>query len=464
MCDTVVAVGKATKDGSVILGKNSNRLPNEAHNIEYVFGKEYAKNSKVKCTYISIPQVEQTYDVLLLKPFWMFGCEMGANEHGVTIGNEAVWSKEPIRDTGLLGMDLMRLALERASTAKTALETITTLLEKYGQGGPCSYNMTNRNYHNSFIIADKQEAWVLETADKYWITEKVKDIRTISNSLSIEKEYDLIHPDLIKRAVDKGYSKSKEEFSFASDFIPKFRIYHVLAETSPRAHKFTRGINRQECTTKLMLNNRGKVTPKDVMDVLRNHNITPKEELNWSSSKAKPKSPCHHATNFTLPDQTTGSLVSHIKKDLQVHWVTGSSIPCISTFKPIFLPKPGLQTKFKTSDGIYNPEGFWWINEKFQRLVNLDYQNRLAVFKEERDALEKDFLNKTEEIIKSTSKGISDENIKTMVKVSDDSFVNSIKKVNEWTSKIEKMPIKVKTGLIYRIYWNKQNKKAKLKE
>ena len=139
MCDTVVAVGNSTKDGSVILGKNSNRVANEAHNIEYIPRKKHSRNSKVKCTYISIPQVEQTYDVLLLKPFWMFGCEMGANEHCLTIGNEAVWTKEPIRNTGLLGMDLMRLALERTKTAKTALEAIVSLLGEYGQGGQCSY-------------------------------------------------------------------------------------------------------------------------------------------------------------------------------------------------------------------------------------------------------------------------------------------------------------------------------------
>ncbi|NIV38771.1 MAG: peptidase U34, partial [Anaerolineae bacterium] len=31
MCDTLVAVGDATADGSVILAKNSDRQPNEAH-------------------------------------------------------------------------------------------------------------------------------------------------------------------------------------------------------------------------------------------------------------------------------------------------------------------------------------------------------------------------------------------------------------------------------------------------
>ncbi len=462
MCDTVVAVGNSTKDGSVILGKNSNRVANEAHNIEYIPRKKHSRNSKVKCTYISIPQVEQTYDVLLLKPFWMFGCEMGANEHGLTIGNEAVWTKEPIRDIGLLGMDLMRLALERTKTAKTALEAIVSLLGEYGQGGQCSYGVVGRDYHNSFIIADPQEAWVLETADKYWIAEKVKNIRTISNTLSIETEYDLIHPDLIKHAVEKGYSKSKADFNFARDFIPKFRIYHAVKESSQRSQYFTKGFDRQQCTTTLMLRNAGKITPKDVMNVLRNHNIKPEKESNWSPAKAKANSPCHHATGIIIPDQSTGSLVSHILKDIQIHWVTGSSAPCISTFKPIFFPKPVLKKKLKLSDALYDPDSFWWFNEKFQRLVSQDYQQRLNVLEDERNGLEEGFIEKTGDIIKTISGKPSEDELKKMTKISNDAFTESIKKIKEWTEKMDKLPVKAKPGYRNRVFWNRQNKQVML--
>ncbi|MCE7743160.1 MAG: hypothetical protein GOP50_11985 [Candidatus Heimdallarchaeota archaeon] len=463
MCDTVVAVGNATKDKSVIFGKNSNRVANEAHNIEFIKGKKNKKNSKVKCTYISIPQVEQTFDVLLLKPFWMVGCEMGANEYGVTVGNEAVWSKEPVRDTGLLGMDMMRLALERTKTAKEALTTITDLLDKYGQGGQCSYRVIGRDYHNSFIIADSKEAWVLETADKYWIAEKVKDIRTISNTLSIGNNYDLIHPDLIKDAIEKGYSKSKEDFHFANDFIPKFRIYHALKESGTRSQHFTKGQDRQQCTTALLLRNKGKITPKDVMAVFRNHNIPEEEENTWSADKAKASSPCHHSTNFTIPDQTTGTLVSHIKKNIQVHWVTGSSVPCISTFKPIFFPKPGLKKKLKASDALFDENAFWWMNEKFQRLVCLDYQKRISTFKKERDELENGFSKQVNEIVaKVKGKPSEKTDLKKMEKITSDAFSKSIKKIKKWTEQIQHLPIESKTNFIYRSYWNKQNKQARL--
>ena len=113
--------------------------------------------STVKCTYREIPQVEHTYEVLLAKPFWMWGAEMGANEHGVTIGNEAVFTKVPYdKEPGLIGMDFLRLALERSKTAREALTVITQLLEQYGQGGNCGFQHL-LYYHNSFLIADPRD-------------------------------------------------------------------------------------------------------------------------------------------------------------------------------------------------------------------------------------------------------------------------------------------------------------------
>lgn len=90
---------------------------------------------------------------------------MGANECGVVIGNEAVWTTEPTRSKGLLGMDLVRLGLERGASAMKALQVIVELLSQYGQGGNCAEHLT-MNYHNSFLI-------MVEVRDRLSIQQKL---------------------------------------------------------------------------------------------------------------------------------------------------------------------------------------------------------------------------------------------------------------------------------------------------
>lgn len=64
-----------------------------------------------QCTYIEIDQASFTFPVILSKPAWMWGAEMGANDQGVCIGNEAVWSvlnSSDEKEERLLGMDFVR--------------------------------------------------------------------------------------------------------------------------------------------------------------------------------------------------------------------------------------------------------------------------------------------------------------------------------------------------------------------
>ena len=183
MCDTIVALGSATEEGFTLFGKNSDREPDEAQNILIVPRKNHDLNETVQCAYLTIPQVPETARVLLCQPFWMFGAEMGANEYGVVIGNEAIFTKEKPDKIGLTGMDLIRLALERSRTARQALEVIIELLEEHGQGGNCGYRFKLK-YMNSFLIADKKEAYVLETVKTWWAWKKIKDVWSISNIIS----------------------------------------------------------------------------------------------------------------------------------------------------------------------------------------------------------------------------------------------------------------------------------------
>nr|CAI5827513.1 unnamed protein product [Callosobruchus analis] len=224
-CDTFVVLPPLTKYG-VVFGKNSDRPQGEVQ--EIVYHPSHDTPDPVKCTYIEVEPSSPTKAVILSKPNWMWGAEMGANECGVVIGNEAIHTNDNEGDHDptvkrLLGMDLVRLGLERSSSANEALDVITQLLEKYGQGGPCSKDDPGFVYHNSFLIADSTTAWVLETSGKHWAAAQVTSgYRNISNVLTITTQIDK------KSAGIEEYVKSKGLWNGDVSF---FWLIYVVVQT-----------------------------------------------------------------------------------------------------------------------------------------------------------------------------------------------------------------------------------------
>ena len=164
----------------------------------------------LRATYISVPQVRHTYACVLLKPHWIWGAEMGWNEFGLNIGNEAVFTREKReKQDGLIGMDLLRLALERCRSAKEALKLITTMIGEYGQGGNCGFHKAFY-YDNAFLIADENEAYVLETAGRSWAVKKAGEVETISNCLGLRADYEAVLSRR-KRRFQKGASKPSRD-------------------------------------------------------------------------------------------------------------------------------------------------------------------------------------------------------------------------------------------------------------
>ncbi len=303
MCDTFVALPDATLSGELIFGKNSDRPSGEVQDVVAFPAQQYAADDTAQCTYLQIPQTRQTFAVILSKPRWMWGAEMGANEHGVVIGNEAVWTTQPYAETGLLGMDLVRLGLERGATAYAALQVIVDLMEVHGQGGNCAEHFAF-NYHNSYLIADQIEAWVLETAGRYWVAEKITGgTRSISNSLSIHGKGDLQHPEL-----DRVLARSLEEATQAVeqpapgpefDFARLFSGVEAGGALSP--------LSREGRVRQLCRRNEGKFTVETAKSILRDHtgNV------------------CWHG-DF----ETRGSQVSALSPGNHAHWFIEGPFPC----------------------------------------------------------------------------------------------------------------------------------------
>lgn len=182
-CDTSVIVPPLTADGSVIFAKNSDRSVNECQPLVHIPRGVHPKGGTLRTQYLDIPQVQTTWEVIGSAPYWLWGFEMGVNEWGVTIGNEAVHTREPTHEQALIGMDLVRLGLERATAAEEAVRVIGALVEEYGQGGSCEAT-GYRTYENSFIVADADGAWVLETAGHRWVATRVRERAAISNLLT----------------------------------------------------------------------------------------------------------------------------------------------------------------------------------------------------------------------------------------------------------------------------------------
>ncbi|MBR6646285.1 MAG: hypothetical protein IKL09_02065 [Clostridia bacterium] len=95
---------------------------------------------------------------MLVQDLIGYGVEMGYNENGVVIGNEAEGSRmEPESEDGILGMDLLRLDLERATTAKEAITAITDLLVKCGQKAKQLFRDENQDASKALLRSVTQE-------------------------------------------------------------------------------------------------------------------------------------------------------------------------------------------------------------------------------------------------------------------------------------------------------------------
>ncbi|MCU0356823.1 MAG: C69 family dipeptidase [Cyclobacteriaceae bacterium] len=388
MCDSLVVLPPATADHSLILAKNSDREPDEAQGIQRIPGKMQTE-SIVQCTYITIPQVTQTYECILSKPFQMWGAEMGVNEHGVVIGNEAVFTKVKFEkhNNGLTGMDLLRLALERSKTAREAVDCITGLLTLYGQIACGGYRNKKFYYHNSFLIADGQEAFVLETAGHQWALETVKSIRSISNALSVGVHADELSSNAKPFAQSKGWWKEGSPFSFQEAYSD------WLFTTAGRAKR------RQACTMELAERTKKSFSVPDAIRILQTHNLG---DAAFRPSKANTASICMHATGLLNPSSTTGSMVAVIRPNgRHTVWLTGTAHPCLSVYMPFFFQTTVLDDFIQPSA---KPDAsLWWKAEQVHRWINKDYQKRKALINEERQELQDRFIHQEKQWIRQNA-------------------------------------------------------------
>lgn len=227
----------------------------------------------------TIAQVERTYNVV-----------GNMNEHQLAITESTFGGRRELRDTaGIMDYgSLIYITLQRAKTAREAIKVMTDLVAEYGyySGG------------ETFSIADKHEAWVMEMVGKgpgrkgaIWVAIRIPDdcISAHANQSRIQqipfddKENCLYAPDVVSFACEKGYFKGKDaDFSFQQAYCPydfgalrgcEARVWSFFRQydsTMDQYTDFIKGDPTKQPMPLYIKPNR-KLSVQDVQQGMRNH-------------------------------------------------------------------------------------------------------------------------------------------------------------------------------------------------
>jgi dipeptidase len=211
------------------------------------------------------------------------------NEYQVVIGETTFGGRAELIDPkGIIDYgSLIYIALQRAKTAREAIQIMTDLVAEYG------YYSSGE----SFSIADPNEVWIMEMIGKgignkgaVWVAIKIPDgyVSAHANQARItnfslnDPQNVLYSKDVISFAREKGYFTGKDsEFSFSDAYAPlnfglvRFcdaRVWSLFRRINSSAEKYISYI-RGENTDRMPLYIKPdkKIGLEDVMSLMRDH-------------------------------------------------------------------------------------------------------------------------------------------------------------------------------------------------
>ncbi|MBC8359383.1 MAG: C69 family dipeptidase [Candidatus Aminicenantes bacterium] len=283
-CSSFLVTKGASKDGSVLITYTCDGefLPH----LEYIPAQDHkpgefieilGRDGKLKG---KIAQVPHTYAVVGLM-----------NEYQLAIGETTFGGRRELRNPeGFLHyFTLMKLALQRAKTAREAIKVMASLVEEYGYASS----------GESFSIADTKEAWIMEMIGPgpggkgaNWVALRIPDgyISAHANMSRIgefplnDPENCLYSKDVISFAEKKGYydKKSRKSFSFRYAYHPPepdslrtcaARVWSMFRRSAPSMNlspDFQRGVEGTK-PYPLWIKPDKKISLHDVMNIMRDH-------------------------------------------------------------------------------------------------------------------------------------------------------------------------------------------------
>ncbi|WNG13805.1 dipeptidase [Cystobacter fuscus] len=212
------------------------------------------------------------------------------NEHQLSISESTFTGREELKGpTGIIDYgSLIYIALERAKTAREAIQVMTDLVAEYG------YASTGE----SFSIADPKEAWILELIGKgagqkgaVWVARRLPEgtLSAHANQARI-RQFPLNDPanalyskDVISFAREKGwFSGADKDFSFADTYHPldfggtrfsEGRVWSIFRRAAPSLGlgvEYADG-SAPDKRLPLWVKPDRKLSVQDVMGLMRDH-------------------------------------------------------------------------------------------------------------------------------------------------------------------------------------------------
>ncbi|MDP2876197.1 MAG: C69 family dipeptidase [Holophaga sp.] len=211
------------------------------------------------------------------------------NEFQVAIGETTFGGRKEVEGSGMLDYgSLIYIALERAKTAREAIQVITGLVDQFGYGSS----------GESISICDPNEAWILEIvgkgkADKgaVWVALKLPDgtMSAHANQARI-RQFPLKDPqnctyskDVISFARENGWFKGEDkDFSFCQSYAPwnfsslracEARVWSVFRRAAPSLKLPIDFVKGDPTATPLpiWIKPDQKLETRDLMELMRDH-------------------------------------------------------------------------------------------------------------------------------------------------------------------------------------------------
>lgn len=341
MCDSFVALPSATTTRTTLAAKNADCEINEAQAVLRLPRRSHPESAMLRATHIVIPQARQTHEVIIDKSFWTWGGEIGLNEHGLAVGNEAIFSRSDENTDGLITGDLLRLMLERARNVDGALQVFDDVLTAHGQGGNCELR-GNSHFDSSYLVSDNSSAVVIETAGRHWVARKVEGVGAISNAMTIHADWQSACAPL------KPNGNGKVDFQRAYEDEEKVNAVGAW--------------QRRQVAYDWLKAREGKIGLRTMADLLRQH----PEGYDPAEGEVCTNICMHAGPHPNRFWQACGAMIMEAAPEGAMAWATATSGTCVSIFKPIYfgvsMPDTGPLPRETHTEG-----SLWWKHELLHR-------------------------------------------------------------------------------------------------